>query len=444
MGIQTSTRSSIADKVNSTLFIDTHEHLLEESQRLAGPGSGAPIFTCDDWAYLFIHYAMDDLIIAGMSQADTLKFISRELSSREKWDLFAPYWPYIRSTGYGKAVLISIQRLFNEEDVNADSVERITAKLRALVKKGYYAHVLRDVAGVEACQVNSLDRTFRVTEYPDLLFQDISTVPLGSELNLETLRNETGLPINTLHDCYQAIDWYFESYGQQAVATKNQSAYSRRLNYENISAEVAAPIFKQLAGGQEISEAERKALNDHLWRYTVTKATSYGLPVKMHTGYYAGTGYMPLDRVSQNLKDLCPILKDFPTTKFVLMHITYPYQDELIALAKQYANVYVDLCWAWIVNPAVTTRFVKEFLMAVPANKLFTFGGDYTAVENVVGHAAIARHGLTQALSELVNEEWLTENEALALVEPLMRGNAWNVFRMAEKQAFARQIMQQK
>jgi uncharacterized protein len=444
MGIKPVMRPSIADEVNNTLFIDTHEHLLEESQRLTGPTSGAPLFTCDDWAYLFVHYAMDDLIIAGMSQPDTVKFSSSELSSKEKWDLFAPYWPYIRHTGYGKAVLISIQRLFDEEDVNADSVERITAKLRAQVQKGYYAHVLRDFAGVESCQVNSLDRIFRVTEYPNLLFQDLSTCALSSELELDTLRRETGLPVNTLHECYQAIDWYFESYGQQAIATKNQSAYSRRLNYMNVSAEDAAPIFKRLASGHELTSAEYKAVHDHLWRYCVSKATAYHLPVKLHTGYFAGTGRMPLDQVSWNLKDLCPILQDFPTTRFVLMHITYPYQDELIALAKQYANVYVDLCWAWIVNPAVTTRFVKEFLMAVPANKIFTFGGDYTAVENVVGHAAIARHGLTQALSELVDEEWLTESEALTLVEPLMRGNAMDVFHLAEKTAFARKMTEEK
>jgi predicted TIM-barrel fold metal-dependent hydrolase len=150
---------------------------------------------------------------------------------------------------------------------------------------------------------------------------------------------------------------------------------------------------------------------------------------------------MPLERVSQNLKDLCPILNDFPNTQFVLMHICYPYQDELIALAKHYPNVYVDLCWAWIVNPAATTRFVKEFLMAVPANKLFTFGGDYTAVENVVGHAEIARHGLSLALNGLVNEGWLTEQEALALVDPLMRGNALNTFHITEKTAYAHQQM---
>jgi uncharacterized protein len=437
MVIGVNNRNAIAEKVYATPFIDTHEHLIEESQRLAGPSSGAPLFLCDDWAYLFLHYALDDLKIAGMSPADAERFCGDKLSPREKWELFAPYWPYIRQTGYGRAVQISIQRLFGEDDVTADNVERITAKMRAGARKGFYHHILREVANIESCQVNSLDRTFRESEYPDLLFQDISTVPMGSGLNVEELRRETNLPVTTLHECYQAIDWYFESYGQQAVATKNQSAYGRRLNYENVWEEDAAPLFARHARGEALNPAELKAVQDHLWRYSVRRATDYRLPVKLHTGYFAGTGYMPVERVSQNLKDLCPILQDFPDTKFVLMHITYPYQDELISVAKHYANVYVDLCWAWIVNPAATARFVKEFLMAVPANKLFTFGGDYTAVENVVGHAEIARHGLAQALSELTDEGWLSEMEALALVEPLMRGNAWSVFRLAEKTAAA-------
>jgi hypothetical protein len=391
-----------------------------------------------------VHYALDDLMVAGMSQADAAKFSSPDVAPKDKWVLFAPYWPYIHQTAYGRAVLLSIQKLYGEDDLSIGNVERITDKLRGMVQKGYYYHVLHDVAGVESCQVNSLDRTFRVTEYPDLLFQDLSTVPLGSEVNLDTLRRETGLPVTNLNEGYQAIDWYFEEYGQQAIATKNQSAYSRRLDYLNVPAEDAAPLFEHFAKGEDVGGAGLKAIQDHLWRYTVSRATVYGLPVKMHTGYYAGTRHMPLERVSQNLKDLCPILNDFPNTRFVLMHICYPYQDELIALAKHYPNVYVDLCWAWIVNPAATTRFVKEFLMAVPANKLFTFGGDYTAVENVVGHADIARHGLSLALSGLVNEGWLSEKESLALVDPLMRGNAQSVFHIAEKTAYAQQQMKVK
>ena len=435
-------RQAIEQQVYATPFIDTHEHLIEESVRLGGSTPDFGLFPCDDWAYLFVHYALDDLKIAGMTGDEVKRFISTDVTPGDKWGLFAPYWPRIRHTGYGRAALLSIQRLFGEDDVDASSVVRITEKMRAGVRKGFYRHILRDVANIELCQVNSLEHTFCETEYPDLLYQDISTVAMSSGLDLKRLRIDTGMPVATLHECYQAIDWYFESHGQQAVATKNQSAYERRLNYENVKTEDAQSLFARFASDEHsLNAAEMKALQDHLWRYCVGKATNYHLPVKLHTGYYAGTGYMPVERVRQNLGDLCPILQDFPDTKFVLMHIAYPYQDELIAVAKQYANVYVDLCWAWIVNPAATVRFVKEFLMAVPANKLFTFGGDYFSVETVVGHAEIARRGLAQALSELVDEGWLSEQEAVALVEPLMRGNAWQTFHMAEKVRHARQLI---
>jgi uncharacterized protein len=425
---------NIVDKVNETFFVDTHEHLLEESQRLAGPSPNDPFFICDDWAYLFAHYAHDDLKIAGLPQSSSDKLMSRDLSPTEKWDLVAPYWTQFSNTTYAKAALISIKQLFGEDEVSASTVDRITTKLRAGIKKGYYYTVLRDVARVESCQVNNLVSIFRTTEYPDLLHQDISTVPLSTDLNLDHIRQETGLPINNLGDFYQAIDWYFEAYGQNAIATKNQSAYTRRLDYLDVSQEDASPLFDRLVKDpKQVQPRELKAIQDHLFRYCVNKATHYQLPVKLHTGYFAGTGYMPLANVSQNLKDLCPILQSFPDTKFVLMHIAFPYQDEMIALAKHYGNVYVDLCWAWIVNPVATVQFVQEFLTAVPSNKLLTFGGDYLSVENVVGHAAIARHGLALAITNLITDSWITEREGLDLVTPLMHDNAWSLFRMAEK-----------
>ena len=137
---------------------------------------------------------------------------------------------------------------------------------------------------------------------------------------------------------------------------------------------------------------------------------------------------MPLHRVRKNPSDLCDLLMAYPNTRFVIMHIIYPYQDEAIALAKQYPNAIIDLCWAWIINPAASVRFVKEFLMAAPASKMFTFGGDYLPVELVPGHARIARRGLAQAIGELVEEGWIHSSSVEDLVERLMRRNAHEVF----------------
>lgn len=89
----------------------------------------------------------------------------------------------------------------------------------------------------------------------------------------------------------------------------------------------------------------------------------------------------------------------------------------------------------------VTTAAFRDLgaeAIGAPANRLLTFGGDFISVENVAGHASIARQGLAQALDELVAEGWLSESAALDLVEPLMRGNAWELFNMESRTAIAR------
>ena len=64
--------------------------------------------------------------------------------------------------------------------------------------------------------------------------------------------------------------------------------------------------------------------------------------------------------------------------------------------------------------------------------KDYTFGGDYVPVEMVPGHAAIARQGLAQALSELFGEGWIRSADVGDLIEALMRGNAHRIFSYEE------------
>jgi predicted TIM-barrel fold metal-dependent hydrolase len=419
--------STIRDRVEQTPFIDTHEHLIEESERVRGE-VGSRFLRCNDWAYLFSHYVDSDLISAGMPSADHARFLAPDVSSEAKYRLVAPWWERIRHTGYAQAIRYTLRGLYGEGDLTADSVGRIAEKYTALVKPGLYAHVLRDKANIESCQVNSLQRIFMESEQPELLRQDLSIVALSTGLNRKQVEAESGRSADTLEGWLEVINWYFAEYGPRAVAVKNQSAYSRRLDYDRVTQDEAAPLFARHARGDELSPGDSKTLQDFLLRYCVGKATEQGLPVKLHTGYYAGAGSMPLHRVRRNASDLCPLLQDFPDTRFVLMHIGYPYQDEFIALAKHYRNVSIDMCWAWIINPAAGVRFVKEFLMAAPANKLFTFGGDYIPVEPVYGHSRIARMGLSQAITELVEEGWIALEETPELIERLMHGNARETF----------------
>ena len=103
-------------------------------------------------------------------------------------------------------------------------------------------------------------------------------------------------------------------------------------------------------------------------------------------------------------------------------------------MAKRFANAHLDMSWAWILDPAGARDFLKRYLVSAPANKIFPFGGDYSVVECVAGHAVLARQGIVRALTELVDEGWIGTDEAVALVEPLLRGNAREFFRLEEKE----------
>ena len=135
---------------------------------------------------------------------------------------------------------------------------------------------------------------------------------------------------------------------------------------------------------------------------------------------------MPIERVRAG--QLRGLLARYPQARFVLMHIAYPYSDELVALAKHYPNVYVDLCWAWSIDPWTAHDFVRRMIHAVPINKLFAFGGDTFWPAASVAYAAQARTWLTRALQAEVDERLLTERQAIAVATRLMQTNQRDCF----------------
>jgi predicted TIM-barrel fold metal-dependent hydrolase len=424
----------LAALIARTPFIDTHEHLVEEERR-TGWTKPTPHLPCDDWALLFTHYLNSDLLVAGMPARDYAAFTAPDTSTTRKWALLEPWWPAVKHTGYARAVRIALERLYGVSELNAKTVHRVAEGYRRTVRRGFYATVLREHAGIESCQVNSLEAPFMESRQPRLLMQDLSILAFGvGAANWQRFTDADGSRATDLAGWHRVIDHWFARYAPYAVAVKTQVAYQRRLDFEDVPAERAAEPFRRLVAGEPVSDAERKAVDDHLFWYCVRKATAAGLPVKVHTGYYAGQNSMPLGRVVQNPADFAEVLRRAPDTTFVLMHMGYPCQEQILALAKHYANAVVDLCWAWIISPTATERFVRDFLVTAPANKLLTFGGDYIPVEPVVGHAALARQGLHRALERLTGDHWLTRAEALELVPMLMHGNARRIFRLEAKE----------
>jgi len=421
-------RKKISQKVAGTPFIDTHEHLMDERERLAGKAK------VDDWSLLFSHYFNSDLISAGMPSDAYKKFISKEVAPLDKWPLVEPYWPAVKNTGYGRNVRISLKMLYDVDELSAKTIKQVQAGYERVRRRGFYKNILCDLANIESCQVNYLGgQTFHESEMPTLLMQDISILGMTTCSDIEGPSKPAGIVVSSLADWHRVIDWWFDKYGKYAVAVKTQHAYMRNIDFEKVTPEQAEPVFKKRLAGQDLSPPERKLMEDHLFWYAVDKATACNLPVKLHTGYYAGENSMGIWHIRDNPLWAAELCRMSPQTKFVFMHISYPYYEEMLAIAKHYTNAYLDMCWAWIINPVASKDFLKKFIVTVPANKVLTFGGDYIPVELVLGHAVIAREGITNALTELVEEKCLTLDDALELTDVIMNGNARKLFNLAEK-----------
>jgi len=412
-------------KVSATPFIDTHEHLIDESERLS---CLEPIILCDDWTLLLSHYFRFDLISSGMPKEQIAALFSKQINPIDKWELLKDYWPYLKNTASGSVFRNTVKVLYDIDDLSVSIIKDLQNRYAQTRQKGFYKHIIRDLANISHCHVHSPIRAFRKSESPDLLFQDIAMDGLIRVSNIPFYVPDHIKP-KTLTEWYSVINWWFNEYGNAAKAVKIGIAYFRRLDFEKVQVENAEQVFIKKINSQEIGFTDEKLLQDHLFWYCIDKATEFGLPVKMHTGHWAMNNIMNMHWVNDNPADCASLCRQAPDTKFIFFHLAYPHYEEMLSLSKSYSNAYIDMCWSWTVNPLAAKDFLKKFIMTVPNNKIFTFGGDDIIVENLIGHAAIARKGITQALSELVSDDWITLNDAIDLTDDLMYRNAEKFFK---------------
>lgn len=422
--------TNLAHYIQQTPLCDTHEHLEKETGYVEkGP---------DLLQNLFGNYVSADLVVAGASQAavDTL-LNPAEPDIVARFNGIRAAWEAVRHTGYGEAVRIIARELYAIEEISPATLEAAQSKHAALRQPGQRLHLLRDKANLDHVQVD--DFVLPCLPDPsgvDFFFYDISWVNFCKGTpELDVIAKETGIQVSDLATLRQAMEAIFEKYAHYAIAIKSQHAYNRTLFWsERTDAEAAQALTAYLQ--KSATEADQLCLGDWCWARGVELGIAHDLPFKLHTGYYAGHSRMPVDYIRAG--NLCALLAKYPQARFVLMHIAYPYNDELVALAKHYPNVYVDMCWAWSIDPYTAGDFVRRWVHTVPANKLFIFGGDTFWAGGAVAYAYQARQWFTRALQAEIDQQYLTENEAIQLAGRFMHDNQYACFHIEEKKQILR------
>jgi uncharacterized protein len=413
--------TDLSQHIQELPLMDTHEHLRKEADYLEnGP---------DVLRDLFENYIPADLIVAGAAPEAVQKLLDSNNPNIEvRWAGVSEAWQHCQHTGYGQAVRLIAKKFYGMDEITPAAVVAAAERNRQLRQPGERLRILKEEGNLDHVQIDD----FAWACLPDQSGLDFFLYDLSwwhfcnGEVQAEDLFKETGINVVDLKSLREGMEMLFTKYGGCAIAVKAQHAYNRTLLWQERSDANAERVLHKHLSGEELSEGERLCLGDWCWARGVELSIQHNLPFKIHTGYYAGHSNMPVERIKPG--HLCGLLQRYPQARFVLMHIAYPYNDELTAIAKHYPNVYIDLCWAWSINPYAAADFVRRLIHAVPINKLFAFGGDTGWPNASVAYATQARSWLTRALQGEIDDGDLTEAQAIAVATRLMRGNQQDLF----------------
>nr|MBD3621310.1 amidohydrolase family protein [Sunxiuqinia sp.] len=413
--------------VYSLRIIDSHEHLMSEKESAALNG---------DIGCLFNNYQLSDLASSGSEF--TWKEMERQmrdtqLSPDEKWDMIKDHWDDIKTTGYGRMVQIAARDLFGISELNNNTYRELSVRIAKLrERKDYYEYILKTKAKIDLSILVGYndDSAKQDNRYFKSLYWSDGIYLLESYRQIASVCKNVGEPAaGTLSEYEQIIDTIIHNqlFVKGAIGLKVMMAYKRTLKCDVVPREEAIAIFEKLQSNEQdkLSFEEVKPLQDYLLFYVFSKCDQYELPVQVHTGLQTFNGnYI----TNSNPTGLTEAFLKFPRVRFALLHAAYPYGGELAALAKNFPNVFIDLAWSASISPSYTQRYIQEFIETVPINKIVAFGGDCHTPEGVYAASVMARETVENALILMVRNGYISEKEAMVIIEKLLRTNAIEIY----------------
>jgi hypothetical protein len=228
-----------------------------------------------------------------------------------------------------------------------------------------------------------------------------------------------GLAPVTFNDYLAALEKLVDGMASRhQVALKNALAYDRDVAFDEPDERLA----RQACGKASPSPAERKAFSDLIVDYFCRLAGERGLPVQMHLGTAIIRGSHPLK--------VAGLIERHPRTRFLLMHLAYPWSRDLLGMAFVYRNVWLDLTWSLLLSPSHFKLALHEAIEIQPDESRMMIGGDNWHVEETYATLQLARQLIGEVLEEKLAAGYFRPADAQRLAAKILRENAIAFFKL--------------
>ena len=203
------------------------------------------------------------------------------------------------------------------------------------------------------------------------------------------------------------------------VGLKNALAYDRSVDFDDVDEDLA----RQAWGQRHPPADQRKAFGDVIVDRLCRLAGERDVPFQMHLGSAQIRGSHPLKAAG--------LIERHPATRFLLMHLAFPWSRELLGLAFVYRNIWLDLTWSALLSPTYFTQSLHEAIEVLPDESRLMIGGDNWHVEETYGALHLTRRLIGDVLQEKVDSGYFQVADGRRLARKILHDNAAQFFRLA-------------
>ncbi len=407
-------------------LVDCHDHSIE-----LGPKYTDPI------QVIIGDYFLTDLGSAT-SEAAAGTLSNQEIPWEERWPILERAWQRTCHTGYAQITRRVLKKFYHEDELTLAALHRMEDRLIDLTDESVSVSILDEakiavrLADVWPDVKQVLDGTYKLSPRSRLVIPLPAYHRVRDYPGVQELVAPLGRMVTTLDEYTDACREIFEGFKTfGAVAFKDQSAYSRSLNYKNPTRAEAEQVFNWFMEDPLRSASYPdgvQPLDDYLFHAFIRMAHEMDLPVQVHTGHLAG---LYGDITKANAAGLANLLMLHRDVKFDLFHANWPYAGEILFLCKNYPNAALDFCWTNVIDPVYCQNLFRQALSSVPHGKIHAYGSDFSGfADRAWAHAQITRENVAAALSDMVELGYLGVDEAKEVAYAWLFNNASEFYRL--------------